>query len=150
MKLTLINFCVVTLLATVMLSMRADNGRKELLAHTWVQFAFKKNGASFASLVDKTAAKTCIFNNNGSYTESTYNSGVKISGDYFLNGDQSKIAIKFSVLNGQALPYSTDTSKHYNIIILRLTQDTLIYGQEARYGERRTYGHDDWYFVRKK
>jgi hypothetical protein len=130
--------------------MKADNDRKGMLSHTWVQFAFKRNGETSASPTDKTMVKTCTFNPNGDYEESTYNSGVKISGYYFLNGDQTKIALKFDVLNGQRLPGSTDTIKRYNIIILRLTRDTLIYGQEARYGERRVYGHDDWYFVRKK
>jgi hypothetical protein len=140
----------VILIAASLLSMRSDNDRKDMLSHTWVQFAFKRNNETSPSIVDKTTVKTCTFSANGAYEESTYNSGVKISGGYFLNDNQTKIALKLDVLNGQRLPGTNDTAKRYNIIILKLTKDTLIYGQEARYGEKRIYGHDDWYFVRKK
>jgi hypothetical protein len=54
------------------------------------------------------------------------------------------------MINGKSFPVPDDTSKHYNYIILKLTKDSLIYGQEALYGEKRVYGHDDWYFVRAK
>lgn len=151
MKLFLFKFCTLIVLSSILLSMKTDNDRTALLSHTWVQFAFKKNGDTLSNPVARSYAKICTFNPNGSYEEYTNNSGVKISGYYFLNDNQSKIAFKFNVLNGQQLPGSPyDTAKRYNIIILRLTKDTLIYGQEARYGEKRVYGHDDWYFVRKK
>jgi len=150
MKPVLSTFCAFIVLSSILLSMKADNERRVLLSHTWVQFAFKGNRDSLATPVDKSMAKTCTFNANGTYEESTYNSGVRISGYYYLNGNETKLALKFNVLNGQQLPGINDTTKHYNIIILRLTKDTLIYGQEARYGEKRVYGHDDWYFVRKK
>jgi hypothetical protein len=147
MKLTLFNFCSVMALTAILLSMKADNGRKELLCHKWVQFAFKRNIETSPSPIDKSMAKTCIFDPNGGYVELM---GLKASGHYFLNAAQTKISLQLEVINGKTMPVSADTTKHFNIIILRLTKDTLIYGQEAYYGEKRVYGHDDWYFVREK
>lgn len=134
-------------LAAILLSMKADNDRKDLLCHKWVQFALKRNGDTAPTPVDKSMAKSCFFNPNGTYEELM---GLKVTGHYFLNQAQSKIALKFEVINGKTMPVSADTTKHYNIVILRLTKDTLIYGLEAYYGEKRVYGHDDWYFVRGK
>ena len=147
MKLTLINFSIAITLTAILLSMKADNGKKDLLCHKWVQFAFKRNVETSPSPIDKSMAKTCVFNPNGEYVELM---GLKASGHYFLNAAQTKIAFQYEMINGKSFPVSDDTTKHYNIIILRLTKDTLIYGQEAYYGEKRVYGHDDWYFVRAK
>lgn len=147
MKLSIYNFCSAIALTAILLSMKADNGKRELLCHKWVQFAFKRNIEKSPTPVDKSMAKTCIFNPNGEYVELM---GLKASGHYFLNAAQTKIALQFGNINGKNMPVSADTTKHYNIIILKLTKDTLIYGQEAYYGEKRVYGHDDWYFVREK
>jgi len=134
-------------LTAILLSMKADNSKKDLLCHKWIQFAFKRNGETAPEPIDKSMAKTCIFDPDGAYVELM---GLKASGHYFLNSAQTKIALQFENINGKNMPASADTTKHYNIIILRLTKDTLIYGQEANYGEKRVYGHDDWYFVREK
>jgi hypothetical protein len=133
-------------LGAILLSMKTDNEKKDLLCHKWVQFAFKRNVEISPSPVDKSMAKTCFFNQNGEYMELM---GLKATGHYFLNTTQTKIALQYEVINGKKFSLSADTAKHYNIIILRLTKDTLIYGQEAYYGEKRVYGHVDWYFVRK-
>ena len=139
-------FLVTTLLASL-LSMKADNDRKELLCHKWVQVAFKRNSETAPSPVDKAMAKTCVFNPDGGYVEVM---GMKATGHYFLNAAQTKIAFQYQMINGKTFTLPGDTTKHYNYIILKLTKDSLIYGQEALYGEKRVYGHDDWYFVRAK
>lgn len=149
MKLAFLKISTVVVLIAMLVSMKSDNGRKDMLCQTWVQFAFKKNGAISAGAIDNSMAKTCTFNPDGSYEESMYNNALKISGHYFLNSDQTKFDLQLEVMNGQTLPVSSDGTKHYNTIILKLTKDTLIYGNEAYYGETRVYGHDDWYFVRK-
>ena len=147
MKLSLINLCVVIALIATFLSMKVDNGKKDLLCHKWVQFAFKRNSDTVPTLVDKALAKTCVFNPNGDYVEVM---GLKATGHYYLNATQTKLAFQFQMMNGKTFAQSADTTKHYNYVILKLTKDTLIYGQEALYGEKRVYGHDDWYFVRAK
>jgi hypothetical protein len=91
---------------------------------------------------------------DGSYQETVYNNALnntlKISGKWYLNSDQTKLGYKFEEINGYKLPVSSDTARHFNTIILKLTTDTLIYGNEAYYGNNKVYGHDDWYFVREK
>ena len=146
MKLTLINFCTAIALTAILLSMKADNGKRDLLCHKWIQVAFKRNSETAPTPVDRSMAKTCVFNPDGGYVELM---GMKASGHYFLNATQTKIAFQYEMINGKAFTLSGDTTKHYNYIILKLTKDSLIYGQEALYGEQRVYGHDDWYFVRK-
>jgi hypothetical protein len=146
MKLTLINFFTAMVLTAILLSMKADNSKKDLLCHKWVQVAFKGNSETAPTPVDRSMAKTCVFNPDGGYVELM---GMKATGHYFLNASQTKIAFQYEMINGKSFPVSDDTSKHYNYIILKLTKDSLIYGQEAYYGEKRVYGHDDWYFVRK-
>jgi len=134
-------------LAVILLSMINDVGKKDLLCHKWVQFAFKRNSDTVPTLIDKALAKTCVFNPNGDYVEVM---GLKATGHYYLNAAQTKLAFQFEMMNGKTFAHSADTTKHYNYVILKLTKDTLIYGQEALYGEKRVYGHDDWYFVRAK
>ena len=54
------------------------------------------------------------------------------------------------IFNGTKIPAFSDTTKRTNIIIIKLTQDTLLYGTEGYYGNDKVYGHDDWYFMRQK
>lgn len=138
------------ILALFLLAMKTNNDRRSLLCHQWTQFAFKKHGAASPHAVDSTLAKICEFGVDGSYRESMYSNTLKGSGQWYLNGDQTKLTYTYDELNGQKLPASADTVKHFNIIILKLTRDTLIYGVEGHYGYYKTYGHDDWYFVRSE
>jgi hypothetical protein len=129
--------------------MKSDMNRKEMLCHKWIQFAFKNNGSDSPKAIDNSMAKECDFHSDGSYEESSYNNTLKISGHWFTNPDQSKIGFTYEQMNGQKLPVFPDTTKRYNMVIIKLTKDTLIYGQEAYYGKDKVYGHSDWYFVRK-
>jgi hypothetical protein len=147
MKLSIFNLFLAMALAAILLSMKADNDKKELLCHKWVQVAFKRNSETAPTPVDRSMAKNCVFNPDGSYVELM---GMKATGHYFLNAAQTKIAFQYERINGKTFSLPDDTTKHYNYIILKLTNDSLIYGQEALYGEKRVYGHDDWYFVRAK
>ena len=135
-------------LAVILLSVQND--KKNLLCHKWIQFAFKSHKEASLHYVARTMAKECQFKSDGSYIESTNNNTVKSQGNWYLNPKQSKFDLTTLTINGLHVPVSTNPTRHYNHIILKLTRDTLIYGEEDYYGKDYVYGHDDWYFVREK
>lgn len=92
------------------------------------------------------------FKPDGTYEESIYNGQMKTTGNWYLNEDGTKMEFMISSLNGKTIPPFPETTRHYNIIILKLTADTLIYGNEfyrAKEGGPMVYNHSDSYFVRK-
>jgi hypothetical protein len=129
--------------------MKSDADRKTLLCHKWIQFAFKQNAASSPQMIDKSMAKESIFKADGTYEDAMYDNKLKTTGNWLLNEDQTKMVFTISNVNGKDIPPFSETTKHFNIIILKLTADTLIYGNEFYHGKDRVYDHFDWYFVRK-
>ncbi|MEB0262306.1 hypothetical protein [Mucilaginibacter sp. 10B2] len=140
---------VLVLLAGVMLSMQSHkDDRKALLCHSWKQVAYKSVKDTLPKAVSEQMAKICSFNTDGNYEEEMYN--LKSSGKWFFNSDKTKIGYVLTAFNGKPLPTFPDTTRRPNTIILKLTQDTLIYGHEAYYGPDKIYGHNDYYFVKVK
>lgn len=140
---------IIVLFASIMLSMQSHtDDRKSLLCHNWKQVAYKSFKDTLPKAVSEQMAKICSFNADGNYEEEMYN--LKSSGKWFFNPDKTKIGYVLTEFNGKPLAAFSDTTKRPNIIILKLTQDTLIYGHEAYYGPSRIYGHDDYYFVKIK
>jgi hypothetical protein len=138
------------ILSVILLSMKSDDDRKTLLCHKWIQFALKSHDAALPKMIDKSMAKECLFKDDGYYQETMYDNKFKASGRWFFNGDQTKMDYTVTEINGQKFPESPHPENHIHQIILKLNNDTLVYGSEAYYGSSRTYGHDDWYFVREK
>ena len=134
----------------LMLSMKTDNNNKSLLCHEWIEFAYKTHNDAVPETVISSMKKECTFNANGDYEESMYHYMLVSSGKWFLNSNQTKMGFTISDINGDKLPAPADTTRHFNMVILKLNSDTLIYGQEGYYGNKHIYGHDDWYFVRKE
>jgi hypothetical protein len=134
--------------ALLILTVMIKDDKKTLLCHKWVQIGFKNHDALFQK-IDKSTAKECLLDKDGNYIESAYNNTLNLNGQWFLNADQSKMEFVITTMNGKKLDLPTDTTRHFNIILLKLTKDTLIYGQEKYYGQKRIYGHDDLYFIRK-
>jgi hypothetical protein len=136
-------------IVVLLLSMKSDKDNRDLLCHKWIQFALKQHNAPSPQLIDKSMAKESLFKPDGTYEDAMYNNALKTSGQWFLNEDQSKLEFTITSMNGQNMPPFSETTKHYNIIILKLSRDTLVYGQEAYYGSDKIYGHDDLYFVKE-
>jgi hypothetical protein len=132
-----------------------DSSKKDLLCHRWVEFAFKPNLESSAQPVDNSRSDEIIFKNDGTFQENSRykKNSFKISGTYFLNDDTTKMEFMLLSMNGKSYPPFPETSRHYNKIILKLTTDTLIYGNEFYNGTETSstlvYDHSDQYFVRK-
>jgi len=120
----------------------------DLICGEWIQFGFKPNkDKAIRILTEDCSKKKCEFNRNGNYSEDMF--CLKELGKWTFNSDSTKLGFKTTEFMGQKL---TDNSaiKSFTTIIIRLTADTLIYGHEGYYGNERVYGHDDWYFVKRK
>ena len=75
---------------------------------------------------------------------------LKGYGNWTFNSDSTKFDYVFTEYMGQKIVAQSSAKHYYNHIIIKLTTDTLIYGNEGYYGNEKRYGHDDLYFVRKK
>jgi hypothetical protein len=139
---------LIILIFLTLVSFQTSN-QKTFLIGSWRQYAWKSNNSvEIKKVLEDCSSKKITFEENGSYVEDMY--CLKSSGQWYFNKDMTKLGFKLDTFNGMKLPTSNDSTKRTNIIILKLTQDTLIYGTEGYYGKDRAYGHDDWYFVRQK
>jgi len=142
------NIFLLLIAALVLVSMQASKeDKRQLLCGKWRQYAYKSRSDSAAKAVSISMAKGMTFKSNGDYEEELVTSHGK--GKWRFNEAQTKLGFTFSEFNGIKLE-SQDTAIETNIIILRLTRDTLIYGTEGLYGSMAKNDHDDWYFVREK
>ncbi|MGZ3928538.1 MAG: hypothetical protein ACXVJG_16395 [Mucilaginibacter sp.] len=140
------------ILSIILLSMKSVDDRKTLLCHNWVQFASRSEMGAPVKPTDASMAKDITFNADGTYQDAIYNNQFKTTGNWYLNEDESKMEFMVSSINGKSAPPFPETTRHYNIIIVKLTADTLIYGDEyyrGKEGGPMVYNHSDLYFVRK-
>lgn len=125
------------------------NVTDSLLIGTWSQFAFKPhNSSQIKEIPAGCMSKTISFQEDKTYEEELF--CTKSSGFWYLNDDKTKLGFTLNKYNGQVLPVPKESKKYTNILIIKLTRDTLVYGSEGYYGNERIYGHDDWYFVKRK
>lgn len=139
---------VLTVFLTVTaVTVHGQTDNKSLLVGTWKQFAYKPNNSTeIKKITEDCSSKTMTFREDGHYEEEMY--CLKSTGKWYFNNDQTKFDFTLETFNGMAIPAFSDTTKRTNKLIIKLSQDTLIYGMEAYYGNERIYGHDDSYFVR--
>jgi hypothetical protein len=138
------------ILAVILLSVKTD--KKSMLCHHWIQFASTREIGAPIKPTDASMAKDITFKPDGTYDESIYNGQMKTTGNWYLNNDETKMEFTLSTMNGKTMPAFPETTRHYTIIILKLTADTLIYGNEFTRGKEggpMVYNHSDLYFVRK-
>ena len=124
-----------------------QESKHSLISHKWVQVAFKENKDKKRKAPAKGSAKEIEFSNDGTYQTTLY--GITEKGKWQFNSDSTKFGWNVTESNGQKI--STSVPIVTNLIILKLTADSLIFGDESGYGTTpKTYGHDDWYFIRSK
>ena len=121
--------------------------KADLLYGEWIQFGFKPNSSKEIKILkDDCSKKKAEFKTDGTYIEDMY--CLKSNGYWEFNNDSTKLGVQLTEFNGQVIgKKSTPT---FRTLVIKLTPDTLVYGLEAYYGNERVYGHDDWYFVRKR
>ena len=100
-------------------------------------------------MINKSMAKEIVFKADGTFEDAIYNNQFKTTGNWFSNDDTTKMEFMLSSINGKLIPPFPEKSRHFNIIILKLNADTLIYGNEVYKGKDMIYDHADSYFVRK-
>ena len=143
--------CLFVIFAIILLSIQSD--KKSLLCHQWVQFAFKPEIGAPLKLIDSMESVRISFNEDGSFDESRHLGQLKTTGNWYLNADETKMEFTITSFDGRPVPPVPETTYHYNIIILKLTADTLIYGHEnyrGKEGGPMTYNHYDLFFVRQQ
>jgi len=125
--------------------MKSDNDKKDLVCHRWILFAYKQNSAISTIAIDK-SQQECFYKADGTYQEVIHEHqlDLKITGNWFFNSDQTKLGRVMSTMNGLTLPTDQDSTKRTDYVILKLTNDTLIYEHEMVSNYKF-----DWYFVRK-
>ena len=123
-----------------------------MLCHHWTEVAFKADIDAAVKPVDASMAEDIMFKQDGTYNKTLYDGRMKITGNWYLNSNETKMDLTISSLNGKDVSQFNDTTRHFNIIILKLSSDTLIYGEEfyrGKEGGPMVYNHSDRYLVRK-
>lgn len=137
-------FPYVIILLTTLVSFDSNRGQFDLFCHKWKQVGFKTNGSQNVKAVNIEMSKRIEFKKDGTFEEIMYN--LKGKGIWEFNEDSTKFGLRMTEYNGMSISNSLPNNK--NILIIKLTEDSLIYGTEAYYGNDKIYGHEDWYFVR--
>jgi len=133
------------LMTTLILS--GQTNKHDLFCQKWIQFGYKSHSDSNVRIItDDCSKKKCEFFKDGKYTEDMF--CLKGFGIWAFNKDSTKFGFKYTEYMGQKIEEKLPIS--FNSLILKLTVDTLIIGNEGYYGNNKIYGHDDLYFVRVK
>ena len=126
----------------------SQNLQSEYIYGKWKQYGYK----NFHDTVIKTSKEECAnkvmkLGKDGTYEEEMYSLVGK--GVWRFNPDSTRFGYVFSEYMGQKIP-GNDLPTSFNSIILKLTRDTLIIGQEAYFGPEKIKGHNDWYYLKIK
>lgn len=127
--------------------MKTDNDRTKIISQKWIQFAAKRHDQEKPGPVTADMAITYVLKANNTYDEFQYNNMLKITGKWKFADNEKKLLFMVTSLNVKDMPVFEGKP---TTIILKLTSDTLIIGNEAYYGKDAVYGHDDQYFVKAK
>ena len=126
----------------------SQNLKFEYIYGKWKQYGYK----SFQDSVIQTSKEECAnkiieLGKDGKYEEEMYSLVGK--GVWQFNPDSTRFGYEFTEYMGQKIPRN-DLPISFNSIILKLTRDTLVIGEEAYYGPEMIKGHADWYYLKIK
>jgi hypothetical protein len=137
-------FCII-LTSFILFLIKGQDSKQDLFCHRWVEIGYKYYGEKTLQQVNPEVLKTIQFFKGGTFTEESYIE--KATGNWIFNSDTTKFGIEYTLYNnqhiGNLMPITTTS------LIIKLTEDTLIYGEEGKFGHDKVYGHDDYYFVRE-
>jgi hypothetical protein len=127
-----------------LLPLQESGSKAALFCRKWQQVVTKSFSRAY-NPVSTEMAKVMEFRSDGSYQEQMFM--LESKGQWKFNADSSKFVISLTELNGQPTKDMSLDDKIATDLIIRLTSDTLIVGEEGYFGPEKIYGHDDWYFV---
>jgi hypothetical protein len=114
----------------------------------WKQFGYKNHKDSTVRTSNEDCANKILeFSKDGRYEEEMYS--ITSKGRWQFNADSTRFGIILSEVMGRKINQN-NLPASFNSIILKLSRDTLIIGQEAYYVPEKIKGHDDWYYHRRK
>jgi hypothetical protein len=137
------------ILLLLLTSMKIEEDKKKLLCHKWIQFATKAHTDAAPKPIAEDIVKECVFKKSGYYEEIQDEDMVMATGQWLFSPDKKKMKFHYATLNAQHIPPLPESADRFDIIILKLTKDTLIYGKEIYNEKGETTGHDDLYFVKE-
>jgi hypothetical protein len=140
---------ILIILLLLLAAFKTGDDVKTLLCHKWLQFALKRSTDLQPQMMGTDTEKECTFKKSGTYKETLAGDIPMATGTWFLSPDETKIGFAFTMINGQKIPPLPTAIKHYDITILRLTKDTLIYSKEVTAANGSLSGHDEFYFVKE-
>ena len=143
-------YLVFIFLLLIVTSFRKGDDVKTLLCHKWIQFASKASTDLTTKPMPADVIRECIFRKSGYYEDIMDEDTQMAAGKWVLSPDQKKMEFRLTTINGQHIPELPESAHRFNIVILRLTKDTLIYGKEVYNNKGEPIGHDDSYFVKEE
>lgn len=130
------------------ISLYSQNSAVNTFYGKWKQFGYKNHKDSIIrTSKEECANKILEFSKNGRYEEEMYS--INSKGIWQFNSDSTRFGIILTEIMGRKVDQS-NLQISFNSIILKLTKDTLVVGQEAYYGPNKIKGHDDWYYSKSK
>jgi hypothetical protein len=128
------------------LTFSQSSNKPNLFCKNWQQVGVKYFGQDYKS-IDTLMAKLISFRKDSVYEETMYGT-LKANGKWMFNNDSTKFKIAINEINGSVFPNALSLeSTKFTYLIIKLTGDTLIYGEEKYYGPEKIFGHDDLYFI---
>ena len=127
-----------------LLPLQESGSKSALFCRKWQQVGIKFFDKAFQP-VSSQMAKVMEFRSDGSYQEQMFM--LESKGVWKFNTDSSKYVISLTEFNGQPTKDMSLDDKKATDLIIKLTVDTLIVGQEKYFGPDKIYGHDDLYYV---
>ena len=136
-----ISVVIIISLAFTFLQMK---DKKELLCRKWQMVGFKSFNKPYKS-TNPNSTEILQFNKNGTYEEEMYN--LKSEGIWEFNSDSTKYKVSLIKFNGKPVKDMPLNEKKPINVIINLTQDSLIIGNEAYFRPDKISGHDDRYYI---
>ena len=134
------------LLLAVLLAAPLQEVPKQSLCRKWQQVGLKAFGHPYKS-IEGCMAERIEFRDDATFSKTLYCT-LDFGGKWKFNDDSSRIAIALTEQSGRTIPKAMgiESSKPTTIILL-LSTDSLVLGEEAYFGPERKLGHDDKYYV---
>jgi len=137
---------ITALVSCMVLLLTGQKNKQDLFCHRWLEIGYKLRGEKLVHDENPQVIRTIVFFQNNTFTEESYIE--KAAGNWVFNADSTKFGMEYTLYNnqkiGNVVPIST------TLLIIKLNEDTLIYGEPSDYGPtNKSAGYEDYYFVRQ-
>ena len=139
------------LILIISLALNGQHSPKDSLYGKWKQFGSKSHYDSiFQTFNDEYTHNFIYFFKNGNYEDVSYLHRTSCKGTWQFNSDSTRFEIRLTELQDREGQYQGPLPVSYNLIILKLTMDTLVVGRETLYGPGKIKEYDYWYYCKSQ